>query len=567
MNLRQVFSDSWRTIGRLEKLKLIQLLLLQVLLNVLDILSLLVLSLLSFNFLDDSKGSSNNFISSLNNFLNLGEVNQRIKLLVLCFSLLLIKSLFTLFFTKHLLKTCENISLNLAIRIMNEIYFLKPINLSLLDNINLPQTITFGSKAIGSGVLAFGILSISEGIFLFLLIIPAIFMSPFITISIACIFYLGMRYTHYKISDIASNEGFRKTSAETKSLHFITEIWNNRKFISYSRNTSNFSKILKEDLFENFNANSKLIYLQQLPKVTLEILLLLSGALVVVFYAVKGNVSDGIATLILLLTISYRILPALLRLQGSIIFARANIIDAANFNSLNKLLNNDGNNSLIASRVSSDIGNTVKLPALFLENLSFSFDDKLEPVIYNLSAQVNRGTLTLLVGQSGTGKTTLIDLILGFRRQKSGNITFELPNDTKLKIAFMPQETQILPGSIWENIAFGVERKAIDKYLVEQTAKQCKIEYFLTGNGEEIFDVSKASGGEIQRIGLARALYTKPNFLILDEPTSSLDFESETSILETIKSLSGSMTILMVTHSKLALSFADNVINIADKKN
>jgi ATP-binding cassette, subfamily B, bacterial PglK len=541
---------------------LIQLMILQILLNAIDVISLLVLSLLSFSFLNNSTNDGGNLISNLSGYFKLDIENQKIKMLVICFLLLLIKSLFTLVFTSQLLKTCENISLNLATRVMSEIYSLKPINLSLLDDTNLPQTIAVGSKAIGSGVLAFGILSISEGIFLFLLITPALLMSPFITISIAGIFFIGMRFIHYKISSDASFEGFRKTSAETNSLHFIKEVWDNRKFIAYSQNTSNFSKILKKDLFESYNANSKLIYLQQLPKVTLEILLLISGALVVAFYAVNGNVSDGIATLVLLLTISYRLLPTLLRLQGSVIFARANLIDANNFNSLILLLCDGVNNSVTDSKLVTKMHGNTKLPALRIDDLSFAFDDNSEPVIRNLSAQVHRGQLNLLVGQSGTGKTTLVDLILGFRRPNSGIFSFELPIKTDLKIAYMPQETQILPGSIWENIAYGVDPGEIDFALVKENAKLCGIDHLLLRHGRKVFDASKASGGEIQRIGLARALYTKPNFLILDEPTSALDYETETSILQTIKNLSCTMTILMVTHSKLSLTFADHVINM-----
>jgi ABC-type transport system involved in cytochrome bd biosynthesis fused ATPase/permease subunit len=205
---------------------------------------------------------------------------------------------------------------------------------------------------------------------------------------------------------------------------------------------------------------------------------------------------------------------------------------------------------------------------LSVEDVSFSFSEK-DDLLVGVSLEIEGGSaLYVISGASGRGKSTLLQIILGLLPPKSGKITFKLPKFQELVLGYMPQDAQLIEGTVIDNIAFGVVKEDIDYSRALKVANDCRLNLFLGDGVNTDLNLSlglakrKLSGGETQRLILARVLYFSPNFLVLDEPTSSLDKDSKEVIVNVLSSYREHATILVVTHGNEFDSIAKKIISI-----
>jgi ABC-type bacteriocin/lantibiotic exporter with double-glycine peptidase domain len=202
--------------------------------------------------------------------------------------------------------------------------------------------------------------------------------------------------------------------------------------------------------------------------------------------------------------------------------------------------------------------------ALEMENVSFSYDGSLY-VLQNFNMAVAKNTITLIEGESGKGKSTIIKLILGLYNVEEGKLGKILFHKECQDIAYVPQEAELFRDTIYENIACGnndanlndVMEAAVKAGVEEFVSKLPKgYETVLTDNGNSL------SGGQKQRIALARALVKKADIILLDEVTSALDHDSKERMLETIVQLKKDHTVIFITHDKSIETISDKVIAI-----
>ena len=212
-----------------------------------------------------------------------------------------------------------------------------------------------------------------------------------------------------------------------------------------------------------------------------------------------------------------------------------------------------------------------------LTNVDYSYDN-VSKVLDTASLHIKKGELVGVIGETGSGKSTLIDLLLGLLRPTSGILKVDgRPiSDDLLPLWFnlvtcVPQEIYLMDGSITSNIAIGQKADEIDMDRLEKAINSAQLgtlvrdlnqgyEYRIGERG------AKLSGGQRQRIGLARALYSGRELLVLDEATSALDKETEMKIFRAIKDLRPKVTIIMISHDVESLGFCDRLIRVADKK-
>lgn len=196
-----------------------------------------------------------------------------------------------------------------------------------------------------------------------------------------------------------------------------------------------------------------------------------------------------------------------------------------------------------------------------LDNLGFCYPGTDRPVIDRLTLEIPKNTSLGIIGTTGSGKSTLVDLILGLHIPTEGRILIDgvpLGPDTRRSwrggIGYVPQEMFLIDDSIAANIAFGLSKDKIDSAALIRAAEAAQILDFIENElplkWETIVGENGArlSGGQRQRIGLARALYHEPSLLILDEATSALDLPTEAEVMKAITALQGSMTMLIIAH-------------------
>ena len=209
-----------------------------------------------------------------------------------------------------------------------------------------------------------------------------------------------------------------------------------------------------------------------------------------------------------------------------------------------------------------------------LQNLSYSYDKK-NNVLKNINLNIQKGEFIGIVGLSGAGKSTLVDALLGLL-EYSGSIYIDdtlLTNDNiknfRNVIGYVPQKISTIEGDIYTNVAWGVARKDIDKERVDRVLKTAQLYDQLkqTENGLGIElkqDGTGLSGGQMQRIGIARALYREPEIIVLDEATSNLDVKIENKLTEVISEIKGSKTIIAIAHRLSTLVNCDRIVYLKD---
>jgi len=214
---------------------------------------------------------------------------------------------------------------------------------------------------------------------------------------------------------------------------------------------------------------------------------------------------------------------------------------------------------------------------LELENISFTYPETEDSVIRNQSFNIRKNTTMGLVGPTGCGKTTLVDIILGLLRPEKGRIIVDGNAVTDLNmrswqanLGYVPQVIYLTDDTITANIAFGIDEKKIDMDAVKKAAEIANLSGFIENELPEGYNTVvgergvRLSGGQRQRLGIARALYTDPEILVMDEATSALDGITENAVMEAIENLTGTKTIIIIAHRLTTLIKAD-VIYMMEK--
>lgn len=210
-----------------------------------------------------------------------------------------------------------------------------------------------------------------------------------------------------------------------------------------------------------------------------------------------------------------------------------------------------------------------------LQNVTYKYPDTEQPVLTHVSMTISKGSTVAFVGTSGAGKTTLADIILGLLPPEEGQVLVDGRNiydDLDCwynHLGYIPQSIYLSDDTIRNNIAFGINEKDISEEAVWDALEKAQLADFITGLELGLDTLVgdrgvRLSGGQRQRIGIARALYHNPDILILDEATSALDNDTEQAVMESIESLKGKKTMLIIAHRLTTIRNADVIYEIVD---
>ena len=305
--------------------------------------------------------------------------------------------------------------------------------------------------------------------------------------------------------------------------------------------------------------------ISQLPRYALEAVTF-GGMLIVILYlmAKTGSFTKAVPILALYAFAGYRLMPAL---QG-IYVATTQLRFVAP--ALDTLYNDIKN---LKPATIYDSNQVIKLNKnIILKNIYYDYPNASRTALKNIDLSIKANTTVGIVGATGSGKTTTVDIILGLLEAKKGTlevdgkiITKNNRRDWQQSIGYVPQNIYLSDDTIAANIAFGTEYKDIDQEAVERAAKIANIHNFIINELDQKYQTTigergvRLSGGQRQRIGIARALYHNPQVLILDEATSALDNLTEQAVMDEVYNFEKKMTIILISHRLSTVKMCDNI--------
>ena len=321
---------------------------------------------------------------------------------------------------------------------------------------------------------------------------------------------------------------------------------------------------------EGARAGVTVALLSEVPKFFLEIVFITGVGLLAVGAAAGNSSQESLTLLGIFVAAGTRILPSAVRLINAVAgirFARATLEHLVAENRMQE----DARRADLAARVTDD----VPQGDVQVRDLTFAYDDQPdELVLRGVDLDITSGSTVAMVGSSGAGKSTFVDILLGLHRPTGGSVTaggvsiFDNLPAWQRRLAVVPQDVTLLDETLRANIAFDEE---VDDARMAEALERAQLADLVRGLPQgldtEIGERGvRLSGGQRQRIGIARALYRRPSLLVLDEATSALDNETERRLTETIESLSGTMTMVIVAHRLSTVRHADQLIFMSQGK-
>ena len=491
-------------------------------------------------------------------------------LLILLFFIFLIKNLYLAYLSNYQMKYVFDIQKNLSSKffsryINNEYsFFISSNSYQLMQNIIGEIGVFINNFLMPSLIF---ILEILVLIFLFILIFS---IQPLSSLIIVGIFFSFSLFVYIFSKKKLTKLGQIRQENESLVIKTLQNSFLGIKDIKIFGAEKEFIKDYKTHNTKVANSVRDQLIIQSFPRLALELLTVASFVTAAFFLFYKTDSFKLILpTLGFFAASAFRIMPSVNRINNAlqnIKFSKSSIKtlfeEMNNINSDNSLLKNDIN----------DFNNIIEI-----NNISVHYSNTSKPILNDVSLVIHKGMRIGIMGESGSGKTTFLDTILGLVKFNSGSIKFDnlefRSNNFSLKniIGYIPQDVFLLNTTLEENIIFGSNETEIDYVRMKKSIEISQLDKFIKdlpdGLKTRISDRGiNISGGQRQRIGIARAIYKNPKILILDEATSALDIDTESRIMELVYNLDKNITVIIVTHRPSTVSKCDKVYLIKDGK-
>lgn len=355
--------------------------------------------------------------------------------------------------------------------------------------------------------------------------------------------------------------GEKRESLDEQSLKIFQNALTNIKITKINNKIDYFVNDFSNKVYLSSKLQSFFYTILQLPRIFVELLII--SLLLLSYYILSnsGSNHDTLVSLALLTAGAFRIAPSINRVMlalQSLKYSQSTFTKVYSFLQREKKFtkNNTFKNIIF------------KNSKLTFKNINFSY--KKQKILNNISLDINAGEFVAIIGKSGSGKSTLLDLLSGILIPTSG---YTYLNNQKIKlnnfswqknIGYVTQSNILLDENIYQNISFGTK---VNKILINEILSSLNLKNFINSENKNFGEKGlKISGGQAQRISLARALYLKPEILLIDEGTNALDAATEKVIMNFLYAQKGKITVIFVSHRNNILNKCDKIYEIKNNK-
>lgn len=489
--------------------------------------------------------------------------------------LLVGRTVLSIFFTRRILFFLSRCGALISANLISRLLAQPLLTVQAKTTQETLYAVTRGVELIVLQVLATAVVLVSDLSLLLIMAIGLFAVDPTTAIGTFAVFsligYFLYRFMHVRAGAL----GAKSSELNITSNEKIVEVFGSYRESVVRNRRDYYAREIGKLRFALADISAEISFLPYVSKYVIETTVVLGALLIGAAQFILQDATHAVATLAIFLAAGTRIAPAVLRVQQGSITIRGSLGQASPTLDLIDVL---GNSPMI-----ENVDDTVDIvhegfeSEIKVVNVTLTYPSKPNPAISDITLTIPSGASVAFVGPSGAGKTTIIDVLLGVLNPDKGNVLISglSPLLAVAKwpgaVSYVPQDVVISAGTIRENVALGYPAKEATDELVMSALKVAHLHEFIS-NLPEGLDTqvgergAKISGGQRQRLGIARAMFTHPHLLVLDEATSSLDGETEASISDAIHALRGSTTVVMIAHRLSTVRNADIVVYLSEGK-
>lgn len=539
--------------------------------TILEIFGISIFLPLLKSIIDPSFSTNNNLINNFNFFKVESQSNLIINYCLIIVFLFISKIFFSLisiiYFNNFIASKQKKISYFLIENYLNQkfVFFLNNNSSKLIQNsINETSQITYT-------YLSSVIILIPEFFFLTGIVIFLTILNPFESLIIisSLLLFLWIFYNIFKKKYL--DYGIIRNENDTKRYQVLEETFGSIKDIILKNKRNFFLKRFKKHNDASVFSSKKVMIFQSFPRFIFELLVIISFVLITIYLTHNNQIISILPTLGLFAAISFRAIPSINKI----------------FSCLNNIKYSSRSIDIVIKEIKSYQNKRVinqnfkKEPIIFdneitLKNIEFKFPNTDNNIFETIDFSIKKNSFIGIMAESGVGKSTLVNIISGLLTPSNGSIFSDTKlvntesNEWKKKFGIVPQNFFMLDDTIENNITFGDDIKK-NELLFEKAIDQSESREFIESREDKFLEIigqkgTRISGGQQQRLAIARALYFDPEILIFDEATNSLDKKTENSILNTIKKMASTKTIIQISHDPDALKYCEEIFKLSKGK-